>query len=244
VSLFLFLAALLGGALNALAGGGSFIVLPALLYAGVPAVAANATNTCALWPGSLSAAWALRREIMQARTWLLALSVVSLIGGLAGGLLLVKTSDSRFLSLLPWLMLIAAVTFTFGDRFTRRLTPGRAQPMSPLAIGAQLLIATYGGYFGGGMGIMTLAALSIAGMDDIHEMNGVKLVMAAVINGASLVEFAIGGVVVWRLAIVMAGGGVIGGWVAATLARRFDQRYVRALIIAVAWGLTVYFFVR
>lgn len=243
MTLVLFVAALFGGALNALAGGGSFIVLPALLYAGVPPVAANATNTAALWPGSLSGAWALRREIVRARSWLIGLSAVSLIGGLVGGLLLVRTSDSGFLRLLPWLMLIAAVTFTVGDLVTGRVRTPR-HPMSRLAIAAQLLIATYGGYFGGGMGIMTLAALSIAGMNDIHEMNGVKLVMAAVINGASLIEFAIGGVVVWQPAIVMAVGAVIGGWVAATLARRLDQRYVRALIVVVAWGLTVYFFLR
>jgi len=240
---FLFLASLLGGALNALAGGGSFIALPALLYAGVPAVAANATNTFALWPAAVSGAWAYRREIVAARSWLVTLGIISLVGGLVGGLLLIRTSNSAFLRLLPWLMLIAAATFTFAGSILGRFGgPGRH--LSVAGILLQLIIAIYGGYFGGGMGIMTLAALSIAGMTDIHQMNGVKLVLAVLINGASLVEFLIGGVVVWRPAVVMAAGSVIGGYTAASIARTLDQRNVNAFIVVVAWVLTIYFFLR
>jgi uncharacterized membrane protein YfcA len=243
LGLFLLLAAVLGGALNAVAGGGSFIALPALLYAGVPAVAANATNTFALWPASLSSAWAYRREIAVTRKWLAALGAVSLVGGLIGGQLLVRTSDAGFLRLLPWLMLLAAVTFTFGDRVAARFR-GPADRISPLALLLQLAIATYGGYFGGGMGIMTLAALSIAGMVDIHEMNAVKTVLAVLINGASLLEFIANGAVVWTPGLVMVVGGVVGGYLAAASARKLDPRSIRRFIVVIAWGLTVYFFLR
>jgi uncharacterized membrane protein YfcA len=243
LALVLFSAALSGGALNAIAGGGSFIALPALLYAGVPPVEANATNTFALWPASISSAWAYRREVAAARTWLAGLGLVSVAGGLVGAQLLVRTSDAGFLRFLPWLMLVAAVTFTIGDRFSVR-SERRAQAWSPLALLLQLLIATYGGYFGGGMGIMTLATLSIAGMADIHQMNGVKLVMAVLINGASLVEFVAGGVVVWQPGLVMVAGGIVGGYAAAAAARRFDERRVRQFIIGISWVLTVYFFLR
>jgi len=243
LALFLFLAALVGGALNALAGGGSFIALPALLFAGVPPVVANATNTVALWPASVSGALAYRREIAVARSWLAGLGLVSLIGGLAGAQLLIRTSNAGFLRLLPWLMLVAAATFSVGTLVVNRFG-GPARRLSWLGILLQFVIAIYGGYFGGGMGIMTLATLSIAGMNDIHQMNGVKLVLAVLINGASLVEFVAAGVVVWRPALVMAAGAVVGGYAAAATARRVDQRYVNGVIVVIAWTLTVYFFVR
>ena len=149
MSLLLFCAALVGGALNAVAGGGSFVALPALLYSGVPAVAANATNTFALWPGTASSALAYRREIVTAKKWLAWLGVVSVAGALAGARLLVLTSDAGFLKLLPWLMLVAAVTFTIGERLTAlfRQSGGR---ISPIAVLMQFVIAVYGGYFGGG----------------------------------------------------------------------------------------------
>ena len=146
---------LVGGALNAVAGGGSFITLPALIYAGVPAVAANATSTVALWPGSVSSAWAYRREFSHAGRWLGILSAVSVIGGLFGAVLLVRTSDTSFMRLLPWLMLTAAVTFTFGGALASWLSGGgqgvfgsQAGHPTLLTLLLQLAIATYGGYFG------------------------------------------------------------------------------------------------
>src|SRR5262245_49530126 len=187
-SLFLFGAALLGGALNSVAGGGSFIGVPALLSAGIAPVVANATTTLAMWPGSLSSAIAYRQEIGRARHWLITLGAVSIAGGLVGGWLLIRTTDQRFLHLLPWLMLVAAVTFTLGgrvaDRLLRRSKPGKSEasdasgapqiPRAPVWILLfQFVVAIYGGYFGGGMGIMMLAAFSVAGMTDIHEMNGI-----------------------------------------------------------------------
>src|SRR5207249_2377666 len=158
-------------------------------FAGVSPVAANATNTFALWPATLSSVIAYRREVAATRSWLGALGTASLAGGLLGGLLLVRTSDAGFVRLLPWLMLLAALTFTFGGSLSRRLARNRSPHMARAAtipfwlVGLQLAVAIYGGYFGGGMGIMTLAMLSISGMTNIHEMNGLKTALAAAING-------------------------------------------------------------
>jgi uncharacterized membrane protein YfcA len=265
-NLLLFIAALAGGALNAVAGGGSFITLPALISAGIGPVAANATSTFALWPGSLSSAVAYRRDIVSARHWLVTLGAASLIGGLVGGWLLVRTSDQRFLRLLPWLMLAAAVTFTLGDRVGNRLRQRRVpdssvspqppvpgpqsrasspQPRTPIWILLfQLVIATYGGYFGGGMGIMMLAAFSVAGMTEIHEMNGIKALLAVAINGVALIEFVAGGAIAWAPGLLMVVGGIVGGYSGAFIARRIKASIIRAFAIAIAWSMTVYFFVR
>lgn len=249
---FLFFTSLLAGALNSVAGGGSFLTLPALIYAGVPAVAANATSTVALWPGSVSTAWAYRRDFGHGGRWLAILSAVSLVGGLLGALLLVRTSDTSFLRLLPWLMLMATATFTFGGLITARLR-GRGpallgahddrHPALP-TLALQLVIAVYGGYFGGGMGIMMLAVFAITGMTDMHAMNGLKALLAVAINGVALVEFARSGTVVWGPAVVMLLGGVIGGYVGASLARRLPSYRVRSFVIVIAWAMTLYFFIR
>src|SRR5258708_6755215 len=171
--LLLFLAAVLAGALNAVAGGGSFITLPSLLYAGVTPVAANATTTCGIWAGSLASAVGYRREISATKLMIL-LGVVSMIGGLLGAVLLVRTSDTSFMRLLPWLLLTAAATFTFGGRVrvgteiqSAHGTTGNGAPFSlwrrdvVLLTALQFLISIYGGYFGGGMGIMMLATYAL-----------------------------------------------------------------------------------
>lgn len=240
----LFFATLTAGALNAVAGGGSFITLPALLFAGVAPVAANATSTFAVWPASLASAVAYRRELGAARTWVW-LGVISLVGGLLGGLLLVKTSDASFMRLLPWLMLLAAVTFTFGNRVTSRFNVrGAGESTTWWMFVLQLAIATYGGYFGGGMGIMMLAMLAAAGMTNIHEMNGLKAVLGVAINAVALVTFVVHGAIVWRLGVVMAAGGIVGGYAGGALARRLSRKAIRMFVIGSAWTMTAYFFVR
>jgi uncharacterized membrane protein YfcA len=248
VNLFLLAAAFAGGALNAVAGGGSFIALPALIFAGVPAVSANATNTLALWPASLTSAWAYRRELAAARSWAVSFAAVSFVGGLLGGLLLLRTTDTSFLRLLPWLLLVAAVTFTFSGRIqdvARGTIDGRPRPSQRTVLpvlALQLAIAVYGGYFGGGMGIMMLAALGIAGMRNIHEMNAVKALLGVIINGVALAEFIALGAIAWAPGLLMVAGGIAGGYVGAATARRADQRYVRGLVTVIAWGMTLYFF--
>ena len=243
--LFLFGAGMLGGALNSVAGGGSFIGLPALLYAGIPPVAANATTTLALWPGAVSSAIAYRRDIRASLRTLLVLGAVSLIGGLLGALLLVRTSDTSFMRLLPWLMLVAASAFTFGNRLTPGASAGAPRHVvAPWAVLLQLVISVYGGYFGGGIGIMMLATLAMAGMTDIHEMNGLKSTLGATINGIALAEFVYNGSVHWKPGLVMVAGGIVGGYAGASLARRIERRHVRLFVIAVGWTMTVYFFLR
>lgn len=238
--LFLFCAAVLGGALNAVAGGGSFIGLPALIYAGVPPVVANATNAFALWPGSLSSAVGYRRELTTSSRWLLILGGASLLGGLVGAILLIRTSDAGFLRLLPWLMLTAAATFTFG----RRPRPSMQPPQLAVIVLLQFLISIYGGYFGGGMGIMMLATMTIAGMNDIHEMNGLKSVLAVGINGVAVLEFIASRAIDWRPGLIMMAGAVVGGYLGAAFTRKIDQEWVRRFIIVIAWTMTIYFFVR
>lgn len=248
---FLFFTSLLAGALNSVAGGGSFLTLPALLVAGVPAVMANATSTVALLPGSASSAWAYRRETSQAGSWLVLLGGVSVAGGLAGALLLIQTSNTAFLRLLPWLMLVAATTFSFGGRITARWRQDGALPLGFHAdrptmwtLLLQFVIAVYGGYFGGGMGIMMLAVFAVTGMHDMHAMNGLKALLAVAINGVAAIEFARTGAVAWTPALVMVVGGSIGGYAGATLARRLPGERVRWFVTAVAWAMTAYFFAR
>jgi uncharacterized membrane protein YfcA len=250
VSLFLFFAALAGGALNSVAGGGSFIGLPALLYAGVAPVAANATTTLAMWPGSLASAWAYRHELTRVgRRGLVIFGLTSLVGGFLGARLLLNTSDATFLRILPWLMLVAAVTFTLGPRLSKRLGGRDLYGQGPdrlalWALAPQLAMAAYGGYFGGGMGIMMLAVFSAAGMTHIHEMNALKAVLAVAINGVALAEFIMRDVVDWQHGLVMIAGAIVGGYAGAAFARRLDGRYVRWLVIALAWAMTIYFFVK
>ncbi len=246
---FLFAAALVGGALNAVAGGGSFIALPALISAGIAPVTANATTTFALWPGAVSSAVAYRRDVASARHSVLGLATASLAGGLLGAWLLIRTSDARFLRLLPWLMLAAALTFTLGRRLTARLRPASpadgGTPSVPVGILViQFIIAAYGGYFGGGMGIMMLAALAVAGLTDMHAMNGIKAILAVAINGIALVAFVASGAIAWTPGLVMAAGSIAGGFFGAYGARQIDPGKIRIFVVAMAWLMTGYFFVR
>jgi hypothetical protein len=241
--LLLFVAAVAGGAINSVAGGGSFVAFPALLFAGVPAVPANATNTIALWPGSLASVLAYRRELDEVKRELLPLALAALAGGLVGSLLLLRTSESTFVLLIPWLLLFATVLFSFGGPISRRLTRGARAPLWLAAV-AQLAISVYGGYFGGGMGIMMLAVLTLLGMTHIHRMNALKNVLGALINGVAVVAFVIAGAVRWAPGIVMIAGGITGGYAGAALARRVSPRYVRWAVMGIAWSMTGYFFVK
>ena len=244
MSFLLFIAAAVAGAVNSVAGGGAFFILPTLLFAGLTPVVANATSTFATLPGSVASAVAYRRELRGRTGWLLPLVIVSLIGGLLGGVLLVRTSDTSFMRLLPWLMLLAAVTFTFGNRIRRTLSLEHLHGNVLLVSILQFVIAIYGGYFGGGMGIMMLASFALGGMLDIHEMNGLKTVLAVVVNLLALAEFIINGIVAWGPGLIMMAGAIIGGYFGAALARKIDPKWVRGFVIAIGWVMTVYFFIR
>jgi uncharacterized membrane protein YfcA len=244
MSFLLFIVAAAAGAINSVAGGGSFLTLPTLLYAGVTPVVANATSTMAMLPGSVASAFAYRRELKVVRRSLMPLGIVSLVGGFLGGVLLVRTSDTSFMRLLPWLMLLAAVTFTFGDGVRRTLSLEHLYGNVWLVAAIQFVIAIYGGYFGGGMGIMMLASFALVGMLDIHEMNALKTLLGVLINVLALGEFIVKGIVAWGPGLIMVAGAVVGGYFGAVLARRIDPVWIRGVVVAIGWAMTIYFFVR
>lgn len=251
--ILLFVAAMLGGALNSVAGGGSFITFPALFFSGVPPIQANATSTVALWPGSIASVSAYRREIAkQNRVLMIVLVSVSLLGGILGAVLLLHTPQATFVKLIPYLLLLATVLFAVSPFITARMR--KRSPMSTESHISwvrlagisllQLIIAAYGGYFGGGIGIMMLASLGIMGMENIHEMNGLKTVLQSCINGVAVITFIIAGAVYWPEAIVMILGAIVGGFTGASVARRLDPRIVRGFVILVGTVMTIYFFVK
>jgi uncharacterized membrane protein YfcA len=243
IGALLFVAAAIGGGLNSVAGGGSFVAFPALLFAGVPPVPANATNTIALWPGSVGSAIAYRRELAELKRETIPLSIASFIGGLGGSLLLLHTKESTFVLLIPWLLLFATLLFTFGTPLAKKLTGGRHAPLW-LGVVVQLCISVYGGYFGGGMGIMMLATFTVLGMTHIHKMNALKNVLGTLINGVAVVAFIIAGAVQWAPGAVMIVGGLAGGYLGAAGARKVDPRRVRPFVVALAWAMSIVFFVK
>ncbi len=245
----LFCAAVLGGTLNSVAGGGSFIGFPALVFTGLPAISANVTNATALWPGSVASVGAYRRELaQQKRTLLILLVSTSLIGGILGSLLLLKTPPLIFVHLVPYLLLAATLLFALSGPITTRLRM-RSLEKAELSVGmlvgifcAQLVIAVYGGYFGGGIGILMLATLAMMGMNDIHVMNALKTLLTSCINGVAVLAFIIARVVAWPQAVLMIIGAVIGGYGGAYYARKIEQKWVRLFVIAVGCSMTIYFF--
>lgn len=246
-ALGLFGAGLLAGGINSVAGGGGFIAFPALLFHGVPPVPANATQTVALWPGVVASSGAYRRELCSAGQLLAPMLAVSFAGGLFGALLLLRTPEARFMALVPWLLLAATLLFTFGPLVTRRLQahPHRLTRGALVAsLLAQFAAATYGGYFGAGLGIIMLALLASLGMENIHQMNAFKSVLGAAINGVAVVTFILSGAVVWPQALVMMAGAALGGYFGAWGAQKVEPGKVRSLVIVIGFALTAYFFAR
>lgn len=244
----LLLAAAAAGAINSVAGGGSFISFPALLLMGVPPITANATNTTALWPGTIASVGAYRRELAAQRRGIVLFSAISMLGGLLGALLLLRTRESTFEALIPYLLLAATLVFAFSPRITqltRRLgSSGREGPLRRAAILAlYFLVAVYGGFFGAGLGILTLAVLGMLGLENIHEMNALKTLQASLVNGVAVATFVIAGAVNWPLALVMTVGAIAGGYGGAAIARRVSPKIVRGIVIAISVALTAYFFI-
>jgi uncharacterized protein len=237
----LFFVAILGGALNAVAGGGSFFVFPALLFLGVPPVVANATTAAGLMPASFSSAIAYRKDFAYDRQLLL-LAIASTVGGVLGAIVLLKTKESTFVFAIPILLGFAAAVFTFGARIAAyfRARVSGAHGIT-IAFFVQLVIATYGGYFGGGMGILMLATFAFIGLSDIHATNGMKSVLAVLINGAAIVAFVYSGKVMASKWAVIVVGGVLGGYFGARVARRISPSKVRVAVIVYAWIMTAYF---
>jgi uncharacterized membrane protein YfcA len=243
--------ALAAGVMNALAGGGTLLTFPALLLA-LPAgdasqVVANATSTVALVPGSLAGAWGFRREVDAVRHWVRLLALPSLLGGLFGSLLVTRLPPEYFAALVPWLILTATLLFMLQPLITRLFGIGlpHAEP-GPLTrnavVGFQFLVGVYGGYFGAGIGILMLSSLSLMGLGDIHRMNAVKTLLAALMNGVSVFVFVAEDKVEWRYAAVMALAAIAGGYLGAHYGRRLPRAAVRWFVIAIGLGLSAKYF--
>lgn len=246
----LFAAALGAGVLNSVAGGGQFLTFPMLIFTGVPAIQANATSSVAVWPGTVASTVGYRRELRQQRQLFVPMAIASLLGGVFGAVVLLKTPQSTFKQLVPWLLLAATLLLIFGgpvvQRIRRRLGHGTEIRPSSLAgvTVVQFLLGIYGGYFGGGMGFVMLAAMAFIGLDNMHIMNALKTALASCINGVAVATFVLAGAVAWPEASVMLVGAIIGGYGGAHIARQLDPKKVRSFTIAVACAMTLYFFVR
>ncbi|HUP48264.1 MAG TPA: sulfite exporter TauE/SafE family protein [Thermoanaerobaculia bacterium] len=238
-------AAFIAGAINAIAGGGTLISFPALIWLGRDPILANATSTIALWPGSLAGTIGFRRELASARRWLFLLIVPSLAGGVAGAVLLLRTPSTTFDRLIPLLILVATLLLAVQEMITRRLrflAAAHDNPTVPWLIFVftfQFAVGIYGGYFGAGIGILMLAALGLIGMTDLHQMNGLKNLLTIAINGVAAVYFALSGAVLWSDGLPMAAGAVAGGLLGARLAHRFGRTFVRRAVVVIGLVMTV-----
>jgi uncharacterized membrane protein YfcA len=235
-------AAFFGGALNALAGGGTLVTFPALLLAGLNPIDANASSVVALFPGTFSSVWAYRRTILGiTEVSVTSFLSLSLIGGLLGALLLLFTPSSIFAGLVPWLVLFSTIVFAVGN-FAPLAVVERVKVGPRSALVTHFIISIYGGYFGGGIGFLMLAALSLFGMRDINAMNGLKMALVGVMTITAIVVFVVADVVRWPETLPMLVSSVVGGYVAAEVAQRLDQRLIKGFIVVLGAVLTAYFF--
>ena len=250
-AILLFFAAAIAGTLNAVAGGGRFVSFPVLLFTGVPAVPANATNTVALWPGLAASTVAYLKHLKAPVRLLVPLLVTSVAGGWAGAVLLLKTPQHTFLHLVPWLLLSGTLLFAFGNKI--RALAGRAavaddlrhiswQAITVSSI-VEVLVAVYSGYFGAGIGFITLGMLAALGMHDIHAMGAIRTLLAATINVAAVITFIWAGAILWPQCVVMIAGALTGVWFGAHYAQKADPRKMRYVEIGVGVVMSTYFFV-
>jgi len=244
------IAGFVAGAINSIAGGGTLLSFPALMWVGRSAVIANATNTVAIWPGSLAGVFGFRHDLKRVRPWLFWLMIPSLAGGIAGAVLLLHTREKTFSRIVPFLILGATLLLAAQEVISRRLNliaKAHAKPTVGWVVFVfvfQLLVALYGGYFGAGMGILMLAALGLIGLTDLHEMNGLKNLLAICINGVAAIYFAVAGAVDWRDVAVMAVTSILGGLTGAKLAHKLGRKFVRRAVVAIGIVMTVALWIR
>jgi len=248
--LLLALAALGAGALNAIAGGGSFLTFPALVFSGVPPIAANATSAVAVSPGYLGSTLGFRSELAALpRPLLLQEGLICALGGVAGALLLLVTPAKVFSAVVPWLLLFATAVFALGPHLLAALrrrgnaAPGGARPGWPRPLGL-FVVAVYGGYFNGGLGILLMALYTLVGEARIHTANALKNLNSLLLSVLSVVAFAWAGAVHWPQALWMAAWATAGGFVGARLARRLPAAAVRAIVIVTGLVMVTLFFLR
>jgi len=238
--------AFMAGALNAVAGGGSFLTLPALVFTGMPTVAANATGTVALLPGYVSGVFGFREDLeappgLSMRT----LSILSMFGGAIGATLLLVTEDRTFNKIVPWLLLVATMLFAVGPMLLRKARGSQAGHASPAKSAAGMLaVSIYGGYFNGGLGILLLALFGLLGQTRLNAMNGVKNLVSALLTAIAVAIYAWGGVVSWPHALVMMIAAAAGGYLGARIARQIPVSVLRAGIVATGLIMTILFFAR
>lgn len=237
-------AGLLAGALNAVAGGGSFITFPALVHSGLNSILANTTSSVALWPASIASVVAYRQELASQRPLLLRLGAASIAGSLLGAGLLLWISPRTFDHLVPWLLLLATLLFAFSGRITQALQqrPDRPPPSLASFTLGQFAVAIYGGFFGGGMGIMMLAMMSLYSRDSLHRMNALKTALTTLINGTAVLAFVLSGQIALQQGLLVGVGGLLGGYGGARLARRVSAARLKQVVVIFGLLLTVHFF--
>ena len=236
-------AAFAAGAINSIAGGGTLLTFPVLIWLGLDPKVANGTSTVALWPGLFGGLFGYRRELENSSTILLRLGLTSVVAGALGAWLLIRTPSPTFARLVPFLILFATILFMAQGQINRwlRLQPIVAEPRASWWLGAivfQFFSATYGGYFGAGNGILMLAAMGLLGLHDINRANGIKNFLGICINSIAVLLFSLEHIVVWRDALLMAGAALIGGYFGARIAVRVDQTYVRRAIVVIGFVIT------
>ena len=234
--LAIFLGGLCAGIMNAVAGGGTLVSYPILLWVGRDPIIANATNALALWPGSLAGAWGFRREIVRLPRLLKLLVPAAILGGLAGGWLLLATPSKVFSAFVPYLILFATAVLAAKSVLTRlghKPAAGHAGVHAMFLFVVQLLVSVYGGYFGAGMGILMLAALGLYGVSEFHERNALKNLLAATTNGVASIFFTAAGAIRWGDGLVLGAGAVVGGLVGAAVGRRLSSRTLEMAAIVV-----------
>ena len=243
-TIVLVFAGLGAGALNAVAGGGTFLSFPALVWIGVPPLAANATATLSALPGYIGSAWGFRKDIRAGGPVALSMMVaIAMAGGLVGALLLLVTPRELFSGLVPWLLLLATGVFAAGPLLLRRAVKNDGRLPHAVSLAVLLAVATYGGYFNGGLGIMLLAAFGLVGFSNLHEMNGLKTLLSAILSLVSVVAYAAAGLIVWKPALILGIATAIGGYFGAHLARRITHmKALRAFIILVGLCMAAAFF--
>lgn len=241
-------AAFCAGALNAVAGGGSFFSFPALVAFGIPPVNANATNTVALWPGQLTAMAALRRELHAVRDWFVVSMICAAIGGFCGARVLLFTNQGAFLRIVPWLLLFATVLFAIsgsvrGWLLRKKPAAKNAKPrLSPGLICGLLVVCFYIGYFGAGAGFLLFALFALFGFTNFHELNVLKILCNAVANGIAVITFIAARAVHWRECLVMLLLAAAGGYCGASYSRKLNPRVLRTVVIAAGLIVSAYFF--
>ena len=241
----LVIAGLLAGMVNAIAGGGTLLSFPALVWLGVPPVMANATATLTALPGYVGSAWAFRNDIRaEGRLGLTGIVAIAALGGLAGAGLLLITPGDAFVGIVPWLLLTATLLFATGPRLVTLVRARGLRIGAALSAVAIFLVAGYGGYFNGGLGIMLLAVFSLIGFQNLHGMNGLKNLLSAVLSLVSVTTYATAGLIAWDSAAILALSTTLGGYIGARQARRIRHtEYLRTLIVGIGAVLTLVFFV-